>query len=135
MSRSRDCPGRTRAALRALRVKAGAPRGYRGFTLVEVVLSMAIMTILMTGLASAILIASHALPTDDSPARAVVESAQVVDVMAEDLRSALWIRERTATSVEFAVPDRDADGAAERIRPADGDNTWRARAVRERVAQ
>ncbi|MBU0617755.1 MAG: prepilin-type N-terminal cleavage/methylation domain-containing protein [Planctomycetes bacterium] len=118
MSAFGDCPRQARAGLWALRVEAGAPHGCRGFTLVELVLSMAIMTILMTGLASAILIASHALPTDDSPARAVVESAQVVDVLAEDLRSALWIRERTATSVEFAVPDRDADGAAERIRYA-----------------
>lgn len=94
------------------------PTGRRGFTLVEVVLSLAIMSILMTGLASAILIASHALPDDDSPTRAVVTSAEFVNLIAEELQSALWIRERTATSVEFAVPDRDGDGTAERIRYA-----------------
>jgi len=99
-------------------VGTARPLGSRGFTLAELVLSLAIMSVLMTGLASAIIIASHALPKDDSPARAVVKAAEVADQSAEELRAALWIRERTATSVEFAVPDRDADGAAERIRYA-----------------
>ncbi len=98
-----------------LTAEAAVPHGRRGFTLVELVLSMAIMSILMTGLVSAIVIASHALPDNDSTPRALVEGAEVADLIAEDLRSATWIRERTATSVEFAVPDRDADGSAERI--------------------
>ena len=97
---------------------AAVPPGSRGFTLVELVLSLAIMSILMTGLASAIIIASHALPSDDSPSHVVVKASEVADQIAEELRSALWIRERTATSVEFAVPDRDANGTAERVRYA-----------------
>jgi len=90
----------------------------RGFTLVELVLALAIMSILMTGLASAIIIASHALPDGDSPGHAVVKAAEAADRIAEEIRSALWIRERTATSVEFTVPDRDSDGLPERIRYA-----------------
>jgi len=94
------------------------PPGSRGFTLVELVLSLAIMSILMTGLASAIIIASHALPSDDSPSHVVVKAAELADQIAEELRLALWIRERTVRSVEFTVPDRDSDGLPERIRYA-----------------
>lgn len=114
MSRSgRECPRRSRAG----RLTAAAwARGRRGVTLVELVLSTAIMSILMAGIASAILIASHALPTSDTAPVAAVEAAELANLIAEELRSALWIRERTATSVEFSVPDRDADGSAERIR-------------------
>ncbi|HUU96713.1 MAG TPA: prepilin-type N-terminal cleavage/methylation domain-containing protein [Phycisphaerae bacterium] len=90
----------------------------RGFTLAELVASMAVMSILMVGLGSAILIASHALPDDKRPATRIVESAAAVSQLVEELRSAIWIRERTATSVEFSVPDRDGDGNAERIRYA-----------------
>jgi prepilin-type N-terminal cleavage/methylation domain-containing protein len=92
--------------------------GPRGFTLVELVLSVAIMSMLMVGLASAILIASQALPSSDSPAHAAVAAAEAADLLAEELRSALWIRERKPASVEFALPDRDGDGAAERVRYA-----------------
>jgi type II secretory pathway pseudopilin PulG len=90
----------------------------RGFTLVEEVLALGIMSILMTGLASAIIIASHALPNTDSRAQAVVKAAEAVDQITEELCSALWIRARTATSVEFTIPDRNSDGLPERIRYA-----------------
>lgn len=92
----------------------GLPR--RGFTLVEMVLGLAIMSILMTGLASAIMIAGHALPNDESRAMTIVKSAEVADQLVEELRSAIWIRQHTTTIVEFTVPDRDSDGVPERIR-------------------
>jgi prepilin-type N-terminal cleavage/methylation domain-containing protein len=90
----------------------------RGFTLVELIVATAIMGILMTGLASAVLIATHALPDDESPSRAASESATVADQLAEELASAVWIIEHTPTAVTFTVADRDNDGAAERIRYA-----------------
>jgi len=98
--------------------RAHAPDGICGFTLVELVVSLAIMSILLTGLASAILIASHALPSDADPVNTVVDAARVVDRLAEELAAALWIREHTARSVEFTVPDRTGDGVPERIRYA-----------------
>jgi prepilin-type N-terminal cleavage/methylation domain-containing protein len=109
---------RARFRCRALALGAGGSPGWRGFTLVELVLSMAIMSMLIAGLASAILIATQALPSNDNPAHATVEGAEIADLIAEELQSALWVRERTATSVEFAVPDRDANGSAERVRYA-----------------
>lgn len=89
--------------------------GRRGLTLVELVVSAAIMGIIMTGLASAILIASHALPSDQNPATALVDSVAVADQIAEELRSAIWIRQHDPTAIAFTVPDRDADGASESI--------------------
>lgn len=101
---------------RTIRTKRRPP--HSGFTLAELVLSMAIMSILMTGLASAILIASHALPDEGSVGSTVVESAGVADQIVEELRAAIWIREHTATAVSFTVPDRDGDAVPERIRYA-----------------
>jgi prepilin-type N-terminal cleavage/methylation domain-containing protein len=101
---------------RAIRTRRGRPR--TGFTLTELLLSTAIMGILMTGLASAILIASRALPDEGSVGSAVVGSAGVADQIVEELRAAIWIRERTPTAVSFTVPDRDADAVPESIRYA-----------------
>jgi len=102
----------------SLTLTLSAPTRGRGFTLAELVVSMVVMSILMVGLGSAILIASHALPDGERPATRIVQSASVAGQIVEELRSAIWIREHTATSVEFAVPDRDGDGNAERIRYA-----------------
>ena len=102
----------------SLTLTLSAPTRGRGFTLAELVVSMVIMSILMVGLGSAILIASHALPDDERPATRIVQSASVAGQIVEELRSAIWIREHTVTSVEFAVPDREGDGNADRIRYA-----------------
>jgi prepilin-type N-terminal cleavage/methylation domain-containing protein len=94
------------------------PTARRGFTLAELVVALAVMSILMLGLASAILVASHALPDEQRPTSRIVETAWVADQIVEELRSAIWIRERTDTSIELTVADRNSDGAAESIRYA-----------------
>ncbi len=89
------------------------PRNRRrtAFTLVELVVSMGIMSILFGGTISAILIASHALPDGQSPAEQILCGGEVVDAIAGDLFYATAITESTATAVTFAVPDR-GHGAA-----------------------
>jgi prepilin-type N-terminal cleavage/methylation domain-containing protein len=89
-----------------------------GFTLVEVVIASAIMAVIMTGLASAVLIATHALPDEQSASAVTGKSAETVDRLVEELRTALWLTERRATGVTFTVPDRDGDHVPERIRYA-----------------
>lgn len=89
-----------------------------GFTLVELVLSMAIMTILMGAMASAVLIATHALPDDQSPSTAAVDGSEVLDRIAGDLLAGTSFPEMTARSVTLTVADRNGDKAPETIRYA-----------------
>ena len=89
-----------------------------GFTLVELVVSMTVAAILMTGIASAVFIAGHALPQRNTSTEAVLEATDVAKQMASELKCAITFTVRSATAVEFTVPDRDADLAAETIRYA-----------------
>ncbi len=90
----------------------------RAYTLVELVVSMAVATVLMGGLASAIVLASHAMPNKKNPASAMLESHYAAEQIAGELFCAQSFSERTATSVEFTVADRDGDSNAETIRYA-----------------
>lgn len=103
------------------RLPIGLPsnrRGRRGLTMAEMVLTLAIMSILMTGLTSAILLSTHALPDEDSPVEAAMTGADAVDRIVEELREALWVFERTPTTITFTIPDHDGDGLPERVRYA-----------------
>jgi len=87
--------------------------------LVELVLSMAVMTIVMAGTASVVLLASHALPSAESPARALAQSSDVVGEIAGELLYATSITEKSATAVTFTVADRGhGDPGPETIRYA-----------------
>lgn len=78
----------------------------RGFTLVELVLSLTIMAILLGAMASAILIASHAVPNGQSPLATAAETADVVDQIAGELLYATSITRATGYAVTFTVADR-----------------------------
>jgi len=90
----------------------------RAFTLVELVASTAVAAILMTGLASALLLATRALPNEDCPAGQVLGGARILDEIVADLQAAQAVVEHTAWSLTFLVADRDRDGVSERIRYA-----------------
>ena len=94
------------------------PHHRSAFTLVEVVMSLAIMAVLMTGIASAVLLASQALPQADNPSAALVSGAQAADQIAGDLYCALSFSRRTTEDLEFTVADRSGDDAPETIRYA-----------------
>lgn len=85
---------------------------HRGFTLVELVAATAIMAILMTGMGSAIIIASTAIPDGNSPAEIATDSRNVLDRMTEDLLFAKALTEMTSTAVTMKVANRGhgADG-------------------------
>ena len=89
-----------------------------GYTLVELVASMAVMSILMVALGSVMILATQAIPENGSPLHATVDASLVADDIAGDLYCALSFTERTAKAVEFTVPDRDrdADSLPETIR-------------------
>lgn len=94
------------------------PHARRGFTLVETVMSMTVMIVLMAGLASATLLASRAIPSDQAPVSAMLEAHDAAEQIANELFCAQAFSERTPTAITFTVADRDADAVAETIRYA-----------------
>ena len=97
-------------------VRRQPPTRLSGFTLIELVVSMAIGFLLLGGMGSAILIASHALPARNTAPDAILRAADVVEQMAGELHCAVTLGQRSATDVEITVPDRDGDLATETIR-------------------
>lgn len=79
----------------------------RAYTLVELVLSMTIMTLLMGGLGSAIVIANRAIPDPNSTTAATLDGYYATEQIAADLYVAQSFTVRTPTTVEFTVADRN----------------------------
>lgn len=92
--------------------------GASGFTLIEIVVSAAIMTIIMGAMMSVMLIASRAVNTADGANERTARARDVVDQITADLSLAEEFTERTDRAVAFTVPDRDADEQLETIRYA-----------------
>jgi hypothetical protein len=81
------------------------------------VVSAAIISVLMLGMASAMVIAGKAVTrtsSDVTPGAA----AQTLGLIASELRTALTVTELSATAITFTVPDRTGDGNPETIRYA-----------------
>ena len=97
-------------------VRLHSPTRRSGFTLIELVTSMTIGAILLGGMGSAILIASHALPGRNTATDAILRASDVVEQIAGELHCAVTFTQRSATMVEITVPDRNADLAPETIR-------------------
>ncbi|RME39298.1 MAG: hypothetical protein D6788_05780 [Planctomycetota bacterium] len=90
----------------------------RGTTLIELVLAMAVASLVLVGLGTAAALASRAMPGQPHPASLAREGRDVLDRMAEELLTATGFSDsdRTPNSVTFTVPDRNADGVDETIR-------------------
>ncbi len=88
----------------------------RGLTLVEMAVAVAVTSVIMLGLASAMLMAGRALPEARSPAGASLGAAAAVEQMVTELQYAVSINQRSANMIEFAVSDRNADDVPETIR-------------------
>lgn len=91
-----------------------APTAY---TLIEMVTALAIVSILMLGVASAMLVASRAVAPDTRP-RATHAAAEAAARVVRELEFATAFTERTAGAVTFTVADRTGDGSEETIRYA-----------------
>lgn len=89
-----------------------------GLTLVELVISVSLGTIVLAGLASAMLIATRATDGVSGPAADVHAARQVADQIAADANHAIAFSEQSGTALELVVPDRDDDGEPETIRYA-----------------
>ena len=82
------------------------------------VVSLLIASVLFAVITSAILLASRAVPGADAPVRGVTDAGTVLDQIASELQSAVYIVERSPTAIAFTMPDRNGDGLDERVRYA-----------------
>ena len=86
-------------------LKTGSQR--TGFTLVELVTNIAVVSVLMAGMASTIKIARLAIPTSTSITATTINASDALEIVANDLRYATSIPSQSATSITLTVPDRD----------------------------
>src|SRR5215468_2376022 len=96
--------------------RPGGPR--QGFTLAELAVGIAVVSVIIVAIGSVVMVAAKALPTAPGPTETTVTSNSAMDRIASELRYATSITEATPTSVAFTVADRDGDGQPETIRYA-----------------
>lgn len=87
----------------------------RGHTLVELIVSIAVMATIMVGIASALVLASKTLPDRSTPAAAVSKAGEVADQILGELTYALSVISQGPKSIAFTVADRNGDNLPERI--------------------
>ena len=90
------------------------PRG--AFTLIELTLSLAITSILLVAVGSAVVLASKAIPYGEDQTNVFLSSGKAAEDLVTELQFALAFTQRTPTLVEFTVADRDGDTVDETIR-------------------
>ncbi|MBI1367687.1 MAG: prepilin-type N-terminal cleavage/methylation domain-containing protein [Planctomycetes bacterium] len=87
----------------------------RAFSLMELIVSMSIMTIIMGAVGSAIMIAAKAIPSTSDPADAAIESQRQGSLFTSELSYATRMLTMESHRVSFTVADRDGDGNPEKI--------------------
>ena len=85
-----------------------------GFTLVELMISSVSASLLVAGIGSSIFLALKAAKTDTAVMN-TIGAGWVVEDMATELQTALYFKERTATSIKFVVADQTGDNVTETI--------------------
>jgi hypothetical protein len=90
----------------------------RGVTMLELVTCLAISSMLVGGLASAIHLAVLSLDSPTGATATTLDTNAAIDQLNADVRVATAFTERTATAITCTVPDRTGDGLPETIRYA-----------------
>ena len=85
----------------------------RAFTLMEMLVSFAILGVISVGIGSSMLLASRAIPDAKSTVRSRISSSLSLEQLCGDLPYATNILNATSTAVTFTVADRDADASPE----------------------
>lgn len=83
-----------------------AARNRKALTLAELTVSMVIMSLLVGAAASAVVLATRALPSVDREDLLTADAAAALDQMARDLAVATAFSSPTPTSITLSVPDR-----------------------------
>lgn len=87
-----------------------------GFTLAELLVSIAVTMVIAVGIGSSMLIASRAMPDADNPASAAITAVEAAEQLTAELQYAISINNRSTTMIEFTVADRNGDEVDEMIR-------------------
>ncbi len=87
-----------------------------GWSLLEMVLALAVTSTLLLSLGSAMLLASRALPEARSPTARTVAGADAIESVVAELRYAVAINQRSGRMIEFTVADRGGDATPEVVR-------------------
>jgi hypothetical protein len=91
-------------------------RRRRAFSLVEAIVSSAILGLIAMGMAGALVVVAKAAPTNDTAGVATSRLHAAMSEMSADLRYMTSVSARGATFIEFTVADRDNNGSEETIR-------------------
>jgi hypothetical protein len=91
-------------------------RGIGAFTILEMVLALFIVSIILLGVQSAILLASRTSPDRSGSTGSQLLTGSAIDQLNSDLSYATSFTIMTPTMVEFTVPDRNNDASPETIR-------------------
>ncbi len=90
----------------------------RGFTLVEVVMSLLILAILLAAAEATLVASMKAIPDPKNLNAAINAGASATSRFRSELACALSVTEMGANAITFTVPDRNGDGNPETIRYA-----------------
>ena len=87
-----------------------------GYTLIEMVLALAITSTLLLGMTASIVIASRTVSDGLDVVALALRTSDVLGEVNSDLSMAEAFVERADSSVTFCVPDRDGDGQSDLLR-------------------
>jgi len=87
----------------------------RGHTLLEMTLSLALLSMVMMSVGSAVLFASSVTPKESDPGVTLAVDSRALNQIAEDLAVARYMVSKSDHSVSFIVSDRTGDGNPDRI--------------------
>jgi prepilin-type N-terminal cleavage/methylation domain-containing protein len=93
----------------------GTYRSCPAFTLIEMVVSLSVVSIVFTAMGSVMLLATKAIPSPDAPVSLMIDAADILEQMASELQIATSVTAATDKGITFTVPDRDNDAVDETI--------------------
>jgi Tfp pilus assembly protein PilV len=92
----------------------------RGFTLLEVLTASVITVVIVGALASVMAVAAKAMPSPDAASTTTRAASIALQAAAADLALCKGLKSYDATSIQFTLVDRDADGSEETLNVAWG---------------
>lgn len=100
-----------RRSLRCLRHSAG-------HTLLEMLLSVTLLSVIAASIGSAMMFAASATPDADETTATLKDDSRVISRIAEDIALARYVIERSDHAITIVVSDRTGDGNPDRLRYA-----------------
>ena len=88
----------------------------RALTLVEMLVSMSIVTLIIGAVSSAVIVATRAVNPQSSPASTLSSLGEALSRLLEEASLAITVTEHTPTALTFTLPDRTGDDIDETIR-------------------